>query len=147
MSERALRLVLVGIMCVTLFLPNTGVPNWFDAYWSSMEILAVILYSPLNIVLGFASILCLLAMPILILLSILLGLADSSVRLRRFYRILLLVVFPLMWGWTFLRWTGGLGGVGLWANPIVVTIAALMEIAFMISERLKRSQSTSSTIK
>lgn len=145
MSERRLRLVLVGIMLVTLFLPNTGELNWVFILWYSMLYLAGIasvLSSISGIIFWLGAMLFLLTVPALMLLNTFLVLAGFSTKLRRFYRILLLILFPLTWWGTLLRLSGGAWGVGLWAIPAVVTVAALMETAFVISDDLNKSQGT-----
>lgn len=139
MSEVCLRLILVGVMFVALFLND----NWVGIYWYSMEYLAAVIRlssigSIGDIVPVLGVILFLLTVPILIPLNVFL--VVSPVRgLKMLYRIFLLVLFPLMWYELFQRdpvWREG------WflAIPAVVTAAALMEIAFLVGERLRKSQ-------
>lgn len=147
MFERYSRLVLASVMSVTLFLPNTGEPNWFFIFWSSGLYLAGVtsaLHSIGGIIFWLGTMLFLLAVPILILLNALLVLADFLVRLKTLYRISLLILFPLTWWGTLLRWSGGSWGVGFWAIPAVVTAATLTETAFLVGGRLRKSQNARS---
>jgi len=87
-----------------------------------------------------------LTLPMLILLNIFLMIFPSQ-GLRRFYRIFLLVlIFPLKWLITFIDLSEGPWGIGFWASLAVVTAATLMEIAFMISERRKKSEGASPAV-
>jgi hypothetical protein len=107
-------------MLATLFLPNSGNPNWLHVFWYLANALFVFSYSIDNILLGLGLILFTLTVPILIILNV--GLAVSSSRgLEKLYRTSLLALCPLTWWGTFFSLSGGAWGIGLWANPVVVT--------------------------
>ena len=140
MSERYLRLILVSAMFLALLLGS----NWLGIVWYSMEGIATVIRlssigSVGEIVVLLGDILFWLTVPILILLNVFLIVFPIR-RLKRCYRIFLLVLFPLTWYGIFQldpvwreEW--------FWAIPVVVTAAALMEIAFVISEDLNKPQS------
>jgi hypothetical protein len=145
LSERVLRLALVGGMVITLFLPNSGNSNLFYTLWYPLEVLSVIFYSTSNFALGLGLILFTLAIPILILLNVY-QLASSGKRLKRSYRISLIVLCPLTWWGTLFSLRGGGWGIGLWANPVIVTAASLLEIVFIVSGRKTKLEDVGSAV-
>jgi hypothetical protein len=123
--------------------------NWFAILWTSMELLAAAerlcsrgFTTDITPHLGF--ILFLLTVPILIPWNIFLAFSLGR-GLKTLYRIFLLILLPLTW-WGILfvdpTWRRG------WflAIPAVVTTAALMEIVFLVSGWLKKTQQAGSTI-
>lgn len=149
MSERRFRLVLAGIMFVTLLLPLNPppevLPNWLFILWHSLETLSWIFYRPsgANYTVGLAgwlnvfSFLSLLSAPLLILLNVCLAVRPFG-GLKMLYRILMLILLPLTWYLAFIidpDWRG----MGFWANIAVVSAAALLEIFFVARERLRES--------
>ena len=135
MFERILRLSLICIIFATFFLPNTGEPNWlFISLVFLLYLTGVTSISSIGgIIFWLCFMLFLLALPILIVLNLfLVAVGDPPVKLKILYRSLLLILCPVSWGGTLLRWSGGSEGLGLWAIPIVVTVAAVMEIAFIV---------------
>lgn len=145
MFEHHLRWVLAGVMFVTLFLPNSGNSNWLYAFWYPLEILSNIFYSTSNLILGSGLLLFLLSIPILILLNVSLAISSSQ-RLKKFYRIALLVLFSLTWWGTLSGLSNGAWGIGFWANPLVITAAVLMESALVGWNHIKRSENWLATI-
>jgi hypothetical protein len=135
-SERTFRWVLVGVMFMTLFLPNPYESNWFLFLWGFMNSLAVVMdssYIDDIVIYRLGYILFTLSFPIVIFLNW--GLAISASRgLKIFYRAFLLVSYPVMW-WAVLNTDPSVRGIGVWTIPIVGTIAALVEIAFIIREQ------------
>lgn len=146
MSERRLRAILAIAMLVTLFLPvdpprTTGV-NLTFILWYSMEALASFIGVPgialidwLRLVLFLLGIL---GVPLLILLNLCL-LARSFRGLRIVYRIFLLILLPLTSYGAF-QLDPGWRAVGFWAYIAVISAAALIEIFFVVRERLKKPQ-------
>jgi len=126
MSEKTLRLILAGIMLVTLFLPRdrSGRSNWAATiYWVENPLCLPFLLS----------------LAILMILNVLLAVCRSKA-LRAFYRIALLGLFPLeLWVafWSSMASSGFLR-IGFWAKTAVVSAAVLIEIIFAVGERLKK---------
>jgi len=158
MSERLFRLVLAGVMFATLFLrwnplsDTQGMPNWVFILGASMEALTWLFSRPrsVNYSVGFAgwlnflSLLSLLSVPFLISLNVLLAVCPFrglNRWLKMLCRISVLILLSLTWYLTF-HIDPGWRGVGFWANTAVVSVAALMEIVFLISGRLRKRQST-----
>lgn len=147
MAKRRLRLILLGFLFITLFLPVDPDPheipfNWLFSLWYSLLHLAAIpdlIAKPSigRLLFWVGSLLDLLAIQILILFSLCLCCPARLRKLERLYRISLLVLFPVKW-WFVLFITDPYRGIGYWANPVLVTVAALMEIGFMIYERRKK---------
>ena len=134
MSERGLRLILAAIMIVTLFLPVDPdpqvPPNWLFSLWYSMELLvtlpgAIIELDIGGLAFGFAYLLYLWAIPLLALWNLWLS-AYPVKELKVVYRVFLLVFFLLVWGFVIFI-VQPYRGIGYWANPSVVTAAALCE--------------------
>jgi hypothetical protein len=115
-------------MFVTLFLPIDPeiTSNWAFILFHSLE---TPLCTPF-----------LLAVPILILCNVLLMVFPSD-RVKKVYRIFLLVLFPLVWFGTLIT-TPPFRGAGFWAKPAVVSAAALLEIVFVLWERREKSGGT-----
>jgi len=143
MTKRRLRLILLGILFVTLFLPvdpDPQVPfNWLFSIWYSMESLAAIRSAIVELDIGdligwVGRLLYLLAIQILIVFNLCLCCSARLRILERLYRIFLLVLFFVVW-WFVLFIIDPYRGIGYWANPVLVTAATLMEIGFMIYER------------
>ena len=135
MSERTLRWVLLGVMFVTLFLPNTYEPNWLLFLWFFLNSLAAVMdLSYINeVVYRLGYMLFTLSFPILIFLNWSLAISTSR-RLKILYRAFLLILCPVMW-WAALNIDPVVRGIGVWTIPIVGTVAALVEIAFIIGEQ------------
>lgn len=131
MSERRLRLVLAGVTFVTFFLPWDAPPvsihNW-ALIFVYLQYLPGLLYG--------------LAIPLLFLSNTCLLLSPSA-NLRLLYRIFLLPSL-LFATWHLSvsaesRWRG----VGFWTNIAVVSVAALLEIVFVIKERVRKLEGCS----
>jgi hypothetical protein len=147
MAKRHLRLILLGFLFITLFLPvdtDPQVPyNWLFSLWYAMEFLAAILDTTFKPDMGdwireVGHLLYWFAIQILLFLNLCLyWSARPAKKLERLYRISLLGLFPLVW-WQGIFSIDPYRGVGYWANPVMVTVAALMEIGFMIYERRKK---------
>ncbi len=140
MLERRLRWILAGVALLTLFLHNTGSSNLLFIFWGSMtSITAVINLVNLPTTGSIADIMMwlgaisffFLAIPSLVLLNVCLAAFPTS-RLKKYYRIFLLIWYPVTWLGTLDRYAGGAWGLGLWAIPTIVTVAAVMELAFII---------------
>jgi hypothetical protein len=137
-SEPNLRLILVAVMVMSLFLPadpEAG-PNWFFSYWYSMESLIGISevgFGSFVVVLG--TLLYLWAIPILILMNVCLSVLPTK-GLKTFYRIVLLILFPLTWCATLIM---GFRGIGFWANPVLVSAVGLLEV-FVAKGQLEKSR-------
>ncbi len=143
MCKYHLRLILLGALFITLFLPVDPDPqipsNWVFSIWYSLNLLAAIpdLIAKPNIgrlLFGLGSLLDLLAIQILILFNLCLCYSARPRKLERLYRISLLVLFLVKW-WFVLFITDPYRGIGYWANPALVTAATLLEIGFMIYEK------------
>lgn len=144
MSKRRLRLILLGLLFITLLLPMAPDPQapsiWLYSSWYSMESLAAIpdLIAEPNVghlIFWVGLLLYLLAIQILMFLNLCLcWSAHPARKLEWLYRISLLVLFPLVW-WCGMFIIEPYQGIGYWANPVMVTVAALMEIGFVIYER------------
>jgi hypothetical protein len=144
MSRRDLRKILAGIMLLTLFLPmdpEVG-PNLLGIFWYSLELLATVSgqsnFDELVFVSG--ALLYFYAVPILILLNVC-SLVFPIRGLEALYRISLLILCPLIW-WFVIFILPPFRGIGHWANPVVVSAAALLEIAFLVRESMRRSESS-----
>jgi len=141
MYKHHLRLILLGFLFVTLFLPmGDDTPNWLFSLWYSLHLFAAIpdLIAEPNIghlILWMGLLLGFLVIQILILFNLCLLFRKWE----RWYRISLLVLFPVTWWFVLFRIDPLYRSVGYWANPILVSIAALMEIGFITYERLKES--------
>ncbi len=150
MSKRRLRLILLGSLCITLLLPmasdSKAPPIWTYSFWYFMEFLAAIAIPNTTFkpdmgdwIREVGHLLYLLAIPILIFLNLNLCLSARSVgKLERLYRISLLVLFPLVW-WQGIFIIEPYRGIGYWIHPVMVTVAALMEIGLVIHERSRKS--------
>jgi hypothetical protein len=148
MTKRRLRLILLGLLFITLFLPvdpDPQVPfNWLFSIWYFMEFLAAIPNTTFKPDIGdwireVGHLLYLFAIQILILLNLSFCLSVRPARkLERLYRISLLVLLPLVW-WQGIFIIDPYRGIGYWANPVMVTVAALMEIGLVIHERSRKS--------
>ncbi len=147
MTKHRLRLILLGVLFITLFLPvdpDPQVPfNWLFSIWYSLNLLAAIpdlIAKPsigrLLFVIG--SLLYFFAIQILIVFNLCLCCSARLRILERLYRIFLLVLFFVVW-WFVLFIVDPYRGIGYWANPIMVTVAALLEIGFLIYERRRES--------
>jgi hypothetical protein len=119
MFEYRVRLVLAAAMFVALFLPlhpQVGpVLTW---------IVGAVLYTPAAI--RFV----LLSYPCLILLSAYLAFSPTS-KLKIVYRVLLFVYLPLKWVQTLSNVTSEVQ-IGYWAEPVLLTVAALVEILLLV---------------
>jgi hypothetical protein len=162
MPERVFRLVLAGIMVVTLFLPfqpvsaAREVPNWLFILYASVETSVALLSGPrttlfpVRLVNWFdlLSRLSLLSVLFLIPFNILLAVCPFErlkTWLRIAHRLALLVLVVLTWRFTFIV-APVIRGVGFWANTAVISIAALVEVIFLISQGGKGSQNASPTV-
>jgi len=158
MSERLFRLVLAGVIFVTLFLrcnplsEAEGVPNWLFILFVSMEALTWLFdrpsygaIYPIDFIgwLNALSLLSPLSVTLLIPFNIFLVIwpfRGLSKLLRILYRILMLILFPLTWYLTFTIDPTYRRGMGFWAIPVVITVAALLEIAFLVGGHLRKLQ-------
>lgn len=161
MSERFFRLVLVGVIFVTLFSPwnrvsdsrgvlSEGIPTWLFIVWVTLETVPTMIRGTKSVyfINGLCIVLFLWGIPFLMPFNV--GLTVCPFRglsrwLKVLYRIFLLIVLSLMWyaGFLFYRsWRG----MGFWTSTAVVLAAALMEIVFAISERLKKPHSAGPTV-
>ena len=148
MSENRFRLMLTGIMAMTLFLPwhpgSQGLPNCLFILWHSGSAIAWIFTESrfvsytTNLAgwLNVFSLLSLLSVPILIPLNVFLA-VSSSRKLATLYRILVLILLPLTWHFAF-HIDPVLRGIGFWANLVVVTASVLLEIVFVARERFRK---------
>jgi hypothetical protein len=142
MNERTLRWILVGVMLVTLFLPNTYEPNWLLFLWVFLNSLAAAMDLSYidEIVYRLGHMLFTLSFPILIFLNW--GLAIStSRRLKTLYRASLLILCPVMW-WVVLNIDPVVRGIGVWTIPIVGTVAAFVEAVLAIGEQETKTDSS-----
>lgn len=146
MTKRRLRLMLLGLLCIIFLLPMASDPKappiWMYSFWYSMETLAVILSPTIKPDIGdliswVGALLYLLAIQILIVFSLCLCCSARLRKLERFYRVSLVVLFFVVW-WFVLFIIDPYRGIGYWANPVMVTVAALMEIGFVIQERSRK---------
>lgn len=145
MSERRLRLVLAGVMFVTIFLrcdPRSGTesaPNWVFIFLFSIEALSWLFTRKVTYTLNFTDWLNVLnylsPSSVLLLIPSNIFLAVCPFRrlsrwLKTLYRIYVLILLP--WTWHFAVGVDpGYGGVRFWA-PVVVSAAALVEIILLI---------------
>jgi len=166
MSECLFRLVLVGVIFVTLFLPwnrvsdsmgvptkhilYEGIPTFLFIVWVTLETLPTVIrgiglvYS-IN---GLCIVLFLWAIPFLMPFNV--GLAvcpfEGLTRwLKVLYRIFLLIVLALAWHAVFLFYRSW-RGAGFWSSIAAVSVAVLIEIVLVISEWLKKPQGARSII-
>lgn len=146
MSKRFLRLAVAGSMLVTLFLrwnplsDLEGYTNAFFIVWFSLEALSMMMadFTVANI-LGWSSfILFLQAIPLLIVLNVWLAVRPIK-NLRRFYRLVLVILLPITWVETFTV-DPGWRGVGFWAHSTMVSIAALAEIIHVIAVSVQKRE-------
>ncbi|MGC9397044.1 MAG: hypothetical protein ACP5J4_19550 [Anaerolineae bacterium] len=144
MTKCRLRLILLGLLFVTLFLPvDPEVPtNWFFSFWSLLLFLAAIpdlIANPSisRLLFGVGSLLYFFAIQILILFNLCLCCSACLRKLERLYRISLIVLFFVVW-WFVLFIVDPYRGIGYWANPVMVTVAALLEIGFVMHERSRK---------
>jgi len=125
-------------MLATLFLPTfpfpSLAPNFFFMLYYSAETLSR-MFSEFDIThcidwlpqfFFWSAISLLLLLNVCLLIRVLRG-------LRVLYRMSVLILLPLTWYAT-LQADPQWWGVGLYAIPAVVTVAALMEVAFLINE-------------
>jgi len=117
-------------------------PIWLYSFWYSMESLAAIRGAIVKLDIGdligwVGFLLYLLAIQILIVFNLCLCCSARLRKLERLYRIFLVVLFFVVWGFV-LFIIDPYRGIGYWANPVMVTVATLMEIGFVINERLKK---------
>ncbi len=144
MAKSRLRLILLGLLCITFLLPMApqSPPICLFSLWYTMEILVGAFNTITHgfkltigdLIMGAGELSYLLAIPTLIFLNLCLCLSDrSAIKLERLYKISLLVLLPLVWYVMFIIKPDQ--EIEYWASPVAVTIAALLEIGFMIYER------------
>lgn len=152
MLERLFRLVLVGVLCIALFLPWNrlsdsesvtidSIPTGLFIVWVTLEIVPTMIRGirGLYFINGLCIILFLWAIPLLMLFNI--GLAVCPIRVSRwlklFYRIFLLVTLCSLW-YTVPLFYQSWRGIGFGASAAIIFTAGLIEIAFIINEQLKQ---------
>ena len=147
MSERTLRLILAGVMLMTLFLPwhplsdSNPEPTWVFMLWVTTEAAAAVFRGITGIYLvnALCFMLSSLTVPLLVLLNVRLAVRPFR-GLKMLHRVALLALTPLT------LYTASLIDpvfrrcVGFWANIAVVLIAALVEIIFLVSEHHGKPQ-------
>lgn len=118
--ERGLRVVLAGILFAALFLPSDPEveSNWALILWYSLE-------APICIPFLWA-------LPSLVVLNICLAICLHR-GLRTLYRAYLLILFPLVLCATLIM--EPFRGIGFWAHPVMVSIAALVEVVLIVRQR------------
>jgi len=140
------RLILIGAMFVILFLPmfkHSHLPNWallfflFHDSYVELNILTLLHIIP--------DVLASLSVPILMMLNLILALFPTR-GWKTLYRICLLILFLTTWWLTLILNSAGWEIVGLWAVPIVITIAALFEVGFIVKRKLERAEDTNYTV-
>jgi hypothetical protein len=148
--ERTLRWILVIVMFVTFFVlpPDVNYSNW----WYTLEVLvgvATISLDQLSISkVSFilAAMLMYLPVPVILLVNVAVLQSSLDKRWKKRCRALLLVLCPLQWWWIWRGVSGGSRKIGMWPTPVVVTVAALLEVVFIISERKEKLKGTSSAV-
>jgi hypothetical protein len=128
MPEDRVRLVLTAVMFVTLFLPIHP-----DAGPVLNGIVFVILSNQ-----PAAAWFIVLYYPFLILLNAYLAFSPGS-KLKIVYRVLLLIYLPPKWLLTIENMTPE-NQVGYWAEPVVVSVAALVEIFLIVKGWLEKGK-------
>lgn len=124
MLECYVRRILAIAMVLSLFLeadPDVGT-NWAYILGYSMEFPTCM---PIYV-----------AIPILAFFNLFLG-KDPKTGWKTGYRVYLLLVTPAVWPVTLGL---DLRSVGFWAHPVLVSIAALLEIVFAIKESKSRGR-------
>jgi hypothetical protein len=148
-SERTSRLVLISVMCVTLLLPyDINYSNWWGILGALAQLAASLPYRPSihRVFDSLAAMLTYLAVPVILLVNVAVLQSSLDKRWKKRCRALLLVLCPLRWWGIWQGFSGGAGGIGLWVTPIVVTVAALLEVVFIISERKKKIEDVGSAV-
>lgn len=147
MAKRRLRLILLGLLCITFLLPLAPQtpPICLFSLWYTMEMLVGIVNTITygykltisDLIMGAGQLSYLLAIPALIFLNLCLCLSSrSATKLERLYRISLLVLLPLVWYEMFIIEPDQ--EIEYWVSPVAVTVATLIEIGFVINERRKK---------
>lgn len=140
MSELILRIIIIGLMIVTLLLPRERLiePNFFMIYWYSIEALSKIKsVNSFSKIIGWYGILIYLwTVPILTLLNALLLIFPCR-GLVGFYRFCLFILFLIIWNEVLFIMGPG-RGIGYWAIPAVVTTAVVIEIHLYTRGRKSR---------
>lgn len=143
-KHRSIRLILAGVVFTVFFLPTNPpsetTPNWLLILWSSWEALPRILGGTgIANRIGWVRILLFWwAVPLLFLFNVCLSVCPFGA-LRTLYRVFILILLPLTWHGAF-QADPGWRGMGFWAHITVVSVAALVEIVFLIGERLRKPQ-------
>ncbi len=88
---------------------------------------------------GLSIVLFLQAVPLLILFNVLLTIHPLS-RLKRLYRILVWILFPLAWYESLVVVDPGWRGTGFWTHTVVITAAALIEVVLLVKEQLHKQE-------
>jgi hypothetical protein len=90
---------------------------------------------------GLGIVLFLLAVPLLILVNVWLAIHPSN-RLKKLYRILVWILFPLAWYESLVVTDPGWRGTGFWAHTVAITAAALIEVVLLVKERMGKQERT-----
>lgn len=146
MLERLFRLIWACVMFATLFVKD----NWFLILEVLLEALPglfgphgeIYTMSFIDWLFLFVILSRAFGVPLLGLFNMLLVFDPFNRRLKTVYRICVLILFLLAWCLAFV-FDPSLREVGFWANTAVITVAGLVEIAFLVRERLGKPQDTS----